>query len=212
MNAISLLKKRSLVFLSLLGLLTFTSCGGDSSNVKLEGIDGPHISLLEDNMMISMVIENMEIQGGLRYNIPKYPNSYIEISPDLQSNGTLMSISVSLDDLLDADLQGLDPQSLPGGRALPGVINGKIPAVAFSIENFHNMSVYLGPEIFGVFVPADLGIDGAIASFKYYISDTRAGTVSLVGNDADGENAGILLLLDIKGKWKKRMKKIAKKY
>lgn len=212
MNSISLLKKYTVVFLSLIGLLSFTSCGGDSSNVKLEGVDGPHVSLLQDNLMISMVVENMEIQGGLRYNIPKYPNSYIEISPDLQSNGTLMSVSVSLDDLLDDDLLGLDPQRLPGGRALPGVINGQLPAVAFSIENFNNMSVYLGPEVFGIFVPASLGVDGAIATFKYYISDTRAGTVSLVGSDEDGENAGVLLLLDIKGKWKKKMKKIAKKY
>jgi hypothetical protein len=212
MNSISLLKKYTVVFLSLLGLLSFTSCGGDSSNVKLEGVDGPHVSLLEDNLMISMVVENMEIQGGLRYNIPKYPNSYIEISPDLQSNGTLMSVSVSLDDLLDDDLLGLDPQRLPGGRALPGVINGQLPAVAFSLENFNNMSVYLGPDVFGIFVPASLGVEGAIATFKYFISDTRAGTVSIVGNDSEGENAGILLLLDIKGKWKKKMKKIAKKY
>ena len=52
-----------------------------------------------------MVVEGIQLDGGLRYNIPKYPNSYLEISPDLQSVGTLMAISVSLDDIFNDKLQ-----------------------------------------------------------------------------------------------------------
>ncbi|PIK15274.1 hypothetical protein [Halobacteriovorax sp. JY17] len=212
MNAFIHARKYSLVFLSLLGLLSFTSCKSESSNIEIEGIDGPHVQLLEDNLLISMVVENMVLDGGLRYNIPKYPNSYVEISPDLQSSGTLLSVSVSLDDVFDDRLGNLDPQRLPGGRALPGVAGGQLPAVAFSIQKFHNMSLYVGPEVFGVFVPADLGIDGAIATFSYYMNDKKAGNVSVVGNDQDGENGGILLLLNMKGKLKKKLMKRAKKY
>ncbi len=212
MNTFIHARKYSLVFLSLLGLLTFTSCKSENSNIEIEGIDGPHVQLLEDNLLISMVVENMVLDGGLRYNIPKYPNSYIEISPDLQSSGTLLSVSVSLDDVFDDRLGNLDPQRLPGGRALPGVAGGQLPAVAFSIEKFHNMSLYVGPEVFGIFVPADLGIDGAIATFSYYMNDKKAGNVSVVGNDQDGENGGVLLLLNMKGKLKKKLMKRAKKY
>ncbi|WP_417334833.1 hypothetical protein [Halobacteriovorax marinus] len=212
MNALIRAKKHSFLFLTLLGLLSFTSCKSDTSNIEIEGVDGPHVQLLQDNLMISMVLENVVLDGGLRYNIPKYPNSYIEISPDLQSSGTLLSVSVSLDDVFDDRLGNLDPQRLPGGRALPGVAGGQLPAVAFSIEKFHNMSLYVGPEVFGIFVPADLGVDGAIATFSYYMNDKKAGNISVVGNDSNGEHGGILLLLNMKGKMKKKLMKRAERY
>lgn len=190
-----------------------TSCGqNDTSNIEIAGVKGPTVSLLQDNLLISMVFENVQLDGGLRYNIPKYKYSYLEISPDLQSNGTLMSISVSLKDIVEGGLDQLDPQKLPGGRNLPGVATGSLPAVAFSIEKFHNMSFYLGKDAFGIFVPAKIGVDGAIASFRYYVGQQRAGTISVVGNDANGENAGVLLMLDMKGQIKKQLMNVYKKY
>jgi outer membrane receptor protein involved in Fe transport len=115
-----------------------TSCGNgtSSSNIQVPGIQNMSVTLVQDNVLISMVFENLQLDGGLRYNIPKYPNSYLEISPDLQSAGTLMAINVSLKDVFDTNLQLLDPATLPGGRSLPGVAGGRLPAVAFSIEKF----------------------------------------------------------------------------
>ncbi len=194
-------------------LLFATACGkNDSSNIEIAGVKGPKVSLLQDNLLISMVFENVKLDGGLRYNIPKYKYSYLEISPDLESDGTLMSISVSLKDIVEGGLDQLDPQKLPGGRNLPGVAAGSLPAVAFSIEKFHNMSFYLGKDAFGIFVPAAIGVDGAIASFRYYVAEKRAGTISLVGKDANGENSGILLMLDMKGQIKSQLMNVYKKY
>jgi len=190
-----------------------TSCGNNSSsNIQIAGIKGPNVTLLQDNLLISMVFENVVLDGGLRYNIPKYKYSYLEISPDLQSAGTLMSISVSLKDIVDGGLDKLDPQKLPGGRNLPGVASGALPAVAFSIEKFHNMSFYLGKDVFGIFVPAAVGVDGAIASFRYYMNQKAAGTISLIGNDDKGENAGVLLMINLSGATKTKMMKIYNKY
>lgn len=206
--------KTSLLTVATVMTLGFTtSCGkNDASNIQIAGIKGPTVSLLQDNMMISMVFENVQLDGGLRYNIPKYKYSFLEISPDLESNGTLMQVSVSLKDIVDGGLDQLDPQKLPGGRNLPGVASGSLPAVAFSIEKFHNMSLYLGKDVFGIFVPANIGVDGAIASFRYYIGEKRAGTISVVGNDATGANAGVLLMLDMKGQVKSQMMNVYKKF
>lgn len=206
--------KKSVLAIATIATLGFTtSCGkNDSSNVEIAGVKGPTVSLLQDNLMVSMVFENIQLDGGLRYNIPKYKYSFLEISPDLESSGTLMSISISLKDIIDGQLTQLDPLKLPGGRNLPGVVSGSLPAVAFSIEKFKNMSFYLGKEVFGIFVPVNVGVDGAIASFRYYISQKRAGTISLVGKDVNGENSGILLMLDIKGQVKSQMMNVYKKY
>jgi hypothetical protein len=206
--------KTYLIAVIAIGTMGFaTSCGNNSaSNIQIAGIQGPHVTLMQDNLLISLVFENVQLDGGLRYNIPKYKYSYMEISPDVQSSGTLMSISISLKDIVDGGLDKLDPQKLPGGRNLPGVAGGSLPAVAFSIEKFHNMSFYLGKNIFGIFIPATVGVDGAIASFRYYINQKAAGTISLVGNDDKGENAGVLLMINLTGATKTQMMNVYKKY
>jgi hypothetical protein len=205
--------KKLLVTLMAIFTLGFaTSCGNNSTNIQIPGVKGPFVTLLQDNLLISMVFENLVMDGGLRYNIPKYKYSYLEISPDLQSSGTLMSISVSLKDIVDGGLDQLDPQKLPGGRNLPGVVGGSLPAVAFSIEKFKNMSFYLGKSVFGIFIPAAVGVDGAIASFRYYMNQKAAGTISLVGNDEKGENSGILLMINLTGATKAKMMSIYNKY
>ncbi len=199
--------------LSLTALLGFTSCGSDNgSNIEIPGVDGPKVSLIQDKMLVSMTFEAVELDGGLRYSIPRYPNSWLEIAPALNSNGTIMTMSLALSDIMNSDLLLLDPQSLPGGRALPGVRTGALPSVAFSIEKFNNMSFYVGPEVFGFFIPATLGIDNGIASFRYYIGDKRAGTISLVGADTNGENSGLLLMLDMNANTKRSLKKYLNRF
>lgn len=203
-----------LSFALTLGLFS-TSCGNgtSASNITVPGINNMSVTLVQDNVLISMVFQSLQIDGGLRYNIPKYPNSYLEISPDLQSNGTLMSISVSLKDVFDTGLQALDPTTLPGGRPLPGVAGGRLPAVAFSIEKFKNIGFYLGPKLFGVFLPIkNLGIGSSIITARYYTGSNRIGNISLVGEDANGENAGLLLMLDMSTSVQTQLKAVAKKF
>lgn len=190
-----------------------TSCGEGQSQLQIPGVTGPNLTLQQDNMLITMTFDNIQLDGGLRYNIPEYNNSYIAIEPDLQSTGTLMSINVSLQDVFNDDLQMLPPQSLPGGRNLPGVSTGRLPAVAFSIPKWKNMAFYLGPKFFGVFVPVKLDIGtNNIVTARYYSGRVRAGNISLVGPDENGENSGFVLLLDLSSSVKKRLKSIANKY
>jgi len=196
------------------GILS-TSCGDgtSASNIQVPGVNNMSVTLVQDNVLISMVMEGIQLNGGLRYNIPKYPNSYLEISPDLASSGTLMAISVSLKDVFDTSLQQLNPATLPGGRSLPGVAGGRLPAVAFSIEKFKNMGFYLGPKVFGVFIPLkNLGIGSSIITARYYTGSNRIGNISLVGEDANGENAGILLMLDMSSSTQSQLKSVAKKF
>jgi hypothetical protein len=109
-----------------------------------------------------------------------------------------MSINIAIKDVANVGLQNLDPQSLPGGRALPGVSTGRLPAVAFTIQKFKGVSFYVGPKLFGVFIPLNnLGIGNSIITARYYVSSTRVGNISLVGQDANGENSGLLLMLDL---------------
>jgi len=210
-------KKSHALLLSVVMVFTLfsTSCGKgtSSSNIQVPGVNNMSVVLNQDYVLISMVIQSVQLDGGLRYNIPKYPNSYLEISPDLQSAGTLMAVNISLKDVFNTSLQTLDPLALPGGRALPGVAGGRMPAVAFSIAKFHNMGVYIGPKLFGLFIPVgNLGIGSSIVTARYYTGANRIGNISLVGADANGENSGILLMLDMGASVQSRLKSYSAKF
>ncbi len=209
-------KTKLLLLMTTLAIGLFsTSCGSgtSASNIQVPGIQNMSVKLVQDSVLISMVFQSIQLDGGLRYNIPKYANSYLEISPDLQSSGTLLALNISLKDALNTNLQTLDPQSLPGGRALPGVAGGRLPAVAFSIEKFKGISVYLGPKLFGVFLPIkNLGIGNSIITARYYTGSNRIGNISLVGQDSNGENSGILLMLDMNANVQSQLKAYSAKF
>ena len=207
------LKKLSILLLSVLSLTTFTtSCGGEG-NVNIPGVKGPNLNILEDNLIVSMVLENVEIMAGGTYKVPKYKSSYIMFNPNLEGPGSVLSFTVSLDDLFDDDVKELDPKTLPGGRMIPGVAAGALPAVAFSVEKLKNVAFYVGPKIFGIWVPLPkMELYGFGWTSAYKIGSRRVGSVSLFGKDENGENSGFFLALSVKSAAERKLKKISEKY
>lgn len=206
-----LTKTKSLfsVFLVLASLL-FTSCGPDGGNIQIPGVDGPYTSIDGDKVVLSATFKNVQTVGEIVYDVPEYPNSSLRIGPGSEQ-GTIFELKVAAQDILDVDPDTLDPQTLPGGRALPNVVGGSLPAVAFQVEEFNNIVVYVGKEVFGLFIPVKLGVQGTIASYRYFIDEEKAGTISIVGADENNENAGILLLLDLDATAREMLKRIARR-
>jgi hypothetical protein len=204
--------KTRTILLSLIFVLTAafsTSCKNDENNLTIPGVTGPTLTLLDDTILITMVLQNVQLEGGLRYSIPEYENSYIEVGPDLESTGTLMAISVKIADIFGDNLLFLPPQELPGGRPLPGVASGRLPAVAFTLDFLGGETTfYLGPKFFGIFIPVpmDIGVNNIVTA-RFYSNKIRAGNLSIVGPDETGENSGFLLLLDLSQSVKKMLRK-----
>jgi hypothetical protein len=194
--------KTAVVSLSILAMAS--GCGkGSGKNPTISGVTGPNVSYVNGQFTMSLVLTQLNLVGGGTLPIPHMPNSYLEISPDLQSTGTLIQVGLSPADL--AALSGggvnlLPPTDLPGGRALPGVSGGQLPAVAVQVPSWDNVTFYVGPQIFGLFVPVKLGLAGYEATFRFY--DTNGldiGNISLVGEDTTNANSGFLVLIPIAG-------------
>ena len=166
-------------------------------NLKIEGVNGPTLSYSTEYLTITAVFENIELIGGLRYAIPEYRNSYIEIDPDAQSSGTLMNIHVAIEDLEEDNLENLPSQKLPGGRSLPGVVSGQLPAVSFTIESFKGMSFYRSTSLFGVFIPLDIDLNNAMVTAHFFSHGKKVGLLTRIGRDTNGENSGFLLMLNL---------------
>jgi hypothetical protein len=203
------LKKFAGTSLAVLMAITLTACGGAGSgkNPLIQGITGPDVEVVNGRLVLSMVFQNIHIDGGATIPIPKYPNSSIQVGPDFQSSGTLLVLTVSVTDFLGDKGTLFNAQTLPGGRPIPGIAAGVMPAVAIQVPQLMNMVFYVGPEVLGVFVPfGKLNMQGAIVSFRFYNKASEpVGMLSLVGSDAAGLNAGILALIraDLAGILKK---------
>lgn len=210
------LASRSVLAIIMIFSLSFlSSCGGNGTNPIIKGVQGPNVDILEDTVVVSAVFQKVNLGAGGRFSIPKYPNSYIELAPDLFSTGTVMNISISMKDIVGGNADFLDPQFLPDGRAIPGIVGGRLPAVAFTVPSFHNITFYLGKRVFGFFVPTPIpyaeNIPNGIATFRFFSKGTRTGNISVVSATQGGSGSGVLLLLDLGAKVKKILNKQIKK-
>lgn len=201
-----MLKQRITLPLIAMSLIAMTAAGcgkGNGKNVQIDGVKGPDFNIIYADgkpsmASLSMKFLNMNVDGGLRIQIPHTDNSYLELGPDFETNGTLLALYLDLKDmkfLSNNGLQFLDPKTLPGGRPLPGVSSGTMPAVALEIQKLLDMTVYVGPKAIGLFIPVRLGNNNAILTFRFY--DTKGnsvGNLSLVGADSEGKHDGIFIL------------------
>ena len=93
---------------------------------------------------------------------------------------------------------------------VPGVSGGTLPAVAFSVPSIKNMGFYVGPKVFGIWIPvSNLNMSGAMLTTRFYTGSTRAGNLSLVGEDQNGENAGFFLALTVSSSQKRQLERVA---
>lgn len=185
-------------FLLLTLSLFLTGCEEEKGeNPLVNGIDGPSVHLLNGQVIFSIAIHDISIDIGMVIPVPRYPHSSFQIGPDFQSNGVLLSLSLSIEDFIENQGLGLNPQALPGGRPIPGVAAGALPAMAVQIPVLQNAVLYLGPQVIGLFVPfEELDLLGMIITFKFFDTDKRrVGFLSLVGSDVRGQHAGILALM-----------------
>ncbi len=199
MNTLSFCKSKVILPITLCLSMLLFSCGTgtDGGNQVIPGIDGPTVVLDGDYMRIAFVFEQIETNGGITLPIAQYPNSTIEIGPALSGSGTLMAFSIYLGDVFDGKLTQLDPQKLPDGRPLPGVPSGALPAVAFTIEQWYNVSLYLSKDVWGVFIPVDINLSGIFTS-SFKTDGKKIGVLSIVGKATDGSGqSGALLMLDL---------------
>lgn len=193
------MKKIVLSGAAVFAALAITACGsGGGLNPQIAGVTGPDVELVGGRLILSMTFQNVSVDAGVTIPIKQYPNSSLQVGPDFQSNGTLIVLTMSVPDYLGNQGQGLNPQALPGGRPLPSVAAGVMPAVAIQVKQLFNTVFYVGPQVIGFFVPFNkLDLAGTILTFRFYDKVNKpVGILALVGSDANDQNAGILAMMN----------------
>jgi hypothetical protein len=124
--------------------------------------------------------------------------------------GLFFQATLDFDDIENGDFEFVDPQALPGGRPLPGIVGGQLPAVALNVPAFMDTTFYLSKRVFGFFTPFKVNVDAVITQ-RLVISGRHIGNISLVGIDENRENSGILLLFNLSKERVRELRKMIKK-
>ena len=199
------MNKLGFTFAGLIAVLapSLSGCQGGSAtnttNPTMNGIDGPHVTLTADKFSMWVILNQISFDGGLSYVPPQMPHSDISATPDLNSGGLLLEIDIAIADVTAlVGANTIPPQTLPGGRALPGVGGGEIPALAITVPKWDNTTIYFGPSVFGVFIPVKMGLPNFIGTFRFFDQSGKdVGNLSVVGEDSQNKNSGFLVLIPL---------------
>lgn len=161
------------------------------------GVDGPEIFLDESSVSVSFLFEKWEIDEGITVPIKKYPNSSLYVGSDLDSDGAILRMTFEWADILKSGYESHPPTKLPGGRNIPGTIQGSLPMSAIKVEEWRDSIVYFGKDVVGFFIHMNLGNIPPITS-KIKLKGEAVGNISFIPTDDSGENDGLLILLSIK--------------
>jgi len=145
--------------------------------------------------------------------IPKLTKSKIHIFAGKESGNLSIEINIDITELLNLSPDSFDPQTLPGGRLIPGIVNGVLPSVAISIPSLKNISFYIGRDTFGFFIPVPkLSEYKSISTARFRIKGKRVGNISIIGSDGNSKNAGVLLLIDSDETVKEKLRELIYKF
>jgi len=183
-----------------LAILMLSACGNKSSegDANLDGVTQYLFTVSGGRATLSVVFTNMNLDAGVRIPLAKPAGAFIELSPDFASAGTLFVISTPIASLFDGTSH-MPIVALPDGRAIPGVREGALAAVAVNLPLFGITYLYMGQDVFGIFIP--LALPNVPLMVTSRMRDERGnilGTITGIPK-AGGSISGILFLFPIEG-------------
>ncbi|HBQ20579.1 MAG: hypothetical protein A2Z91_07330 [Deltaproteobacteria bacterium GWA2_38_16] len=106
-----------------------------------------------DPVTLSLPLSGQEITVGAKLDVPDLEGAFVELIPQIGNVPATVFLSVPAKVFDNPAFRLRDPGTLPGGRPLPKVAEGKLPAVALEVPQWNNIVFYLGLEVAGLFAP-----------------------------------------------------------
>lgn len=144
-----------------------------------------------DPVTLILPLKDLEITVGIRIPIPDLEGAFVELTPQIGANPSTLVLSVPAKAFDNPAFRLRDPATLPGGRPLPKIGDGKLPAVGLEVPQWKHIVFYLGLEVAAVFVPTQ-GKDPDV-QITLPITDPNGkdiGFISRIPQDNNGQNGG----------------------
>jgi hypothetical protein len=176
-------------------LFASTSCLNQGKAPKIPGVDGPKLNIMDGKILLSVGLENIDLQGGATLPLPKLDRSSVTLAPRLEG-GTLIQVALDPKDIESDEFRVVPHETLPDGRPFPFLVGGTLPALAIQVPKAFDTTFYASNKVFGFFLPIKLPDEFNVSiHYRLKINGKNVGIVSLIHPGAEGEGAGVILLL-----------------
>lgn len=178
-----------------LALALATSCGKEVKLPEIPGVKGPQFNLMNGKVLVTVKLLRANLEMGAKVPIPKTKSSFFELSPNLIDGGTLAVFHLDVEDLKDMNIGIGDGNTLPDGRAIPGIPGGTLENSMRADTELLDMSFYFHKSLFGFYIPLGWNTNGLGGYWPVVINGKDVGLLGAVSSDNQGHGAGIMLFL-----------------
>lgn len=192
------------IYVSILALsmLLFSACGsreGEGAAGEVPGVEDFFFSMERGRATLSVVFTDLRVDAGLQVPLGTIRDSYIELSPDFQSNGMLFQVSVSLRQLFSGG-ENLARFGLPDGRPIPHIRSGSLLGRLIDIPVFNWGVLYQEEDIFGIFLPLNLNLLPLNVTVRMRDEfGNLLGVFTAIAKGDDEDISGVLFLFPVEG-------------
>ncbi len=185
--------------------------GCKQSVPKINGVKGPLFNVLNGQVIVTIKLLNANIPAGLKAPIPKTKNSSFELAPNAIDGGMMLVMYLDVEDLKSVDIGVGDGNTLPDGRALPGVAGGVLQnSIRFDTQ-WKNISFYYHQKLFGVWMPFGFETAGVSGYWNIKVGGKNVGFLGIVGSEAPDKKAGGIFMLRLDNLKNAQFKKLIEK-
>lgn len=183
-------------------LLISTSCMNQEDGQYIPGVNGPKVNIQDGKVLLTVELENVDIDAGITMPVPKLKHSTLTVGPAFDDSGvfggTMIRVAFDPKDVEGEDFRVVPSNTLPDGRPFPFIVDGTLPAIAVQVPKAKNATFYMSEKVFGFFLPIKLPKDFDVSvHYRIKINGKNYGIVSLIQPDFRDEGAGIVVLLTL---------------
>ena len=184
-------------------LFLSTSCLNQEDGKYIPGVNGPKVNVQDGKILLTVELENIEMQGGLTLPISKkMKNSNITLGPAMHDDGTwggtMIKVAFDLKDVENDHFKVVSPETLPDGRDFPFMVNGKLPSLAFHVPKAKDATFYVSKKAFGFFLPVKIPEDFRLdVYYRIKVNGKNYGVVQLMHKENADDQSGVIVLLSL---------------
>lgn len=180
-------------------IMLASSCGKQADGLpSINGVKGPFFNVVNGQLLITMKFLNVNYDNGLKAPIPETRNSSLEFAPNLEDGGMMLQLYVDAEDLASVDIGVGDANTLPDGRALPGIPGGHLENSLRIDTKWKDISFYFSKKVWGLWMPFGFETAGITGYWNMKFNGKRIGAFILVGDEPEtAKKAGGVIFLNI---------------
>lgn len=164
---------------------------------EIPGVKGPYINFVDNKLQLTILLTEVELEGGIEVPIYKTKNSFASIQQNVIDGGSMVVLKIANEDIKELlNVEFGDSQTLPCGRPIPGIPGGVLKD-AFRLdlpEEQYNLSFYYHPKLFGIYVPFNFEVPTGMISIPLKWKGKNVGAFALIGKDGDKKASGTVFL------------------